>query len=82
MTKKELQTLKQEYNNKVFDTWYCFYKMEMAKTKENEDNYSRRLYTEIVVEEILKKLKINPEELLPENERDYIQKTAKKIVNQ
>ena len=37
MTKKELQTLKQEYNNKVFDTWYCFYKMEMAKTKENEN---------------------------------------------
>lgn len=63
MTKKELQTLKQEYSNKVFDTWYDFYKMKKIRTKENEDSYNRRLYTEIVVEEILEKLKINSEKI-------------------
>lgn len=79
MTKKELQALKQTYSNKIFDTWYGFYKMTVAKTKENEDRYSHKLYIEFAIEELLRTLKINPEELLSENERDYIQKIAKEV---
>ena len=76
MTKKELQTLKQEYKNAIFDSRYYFHKMSMARTKENEISYNYKLHTEVVIERILKGLKINPEELVSENERNYIQKVA------
>ena len=64
MTKKELQTLKQEYTNAIFDSCYYFHKMSMARTKDSK------------IERMLNVLKINPEELLSENERNYIQKVA------
>ena len=64
MTKKELQTLKQEYRNAIFDSCYYFHKMSMARTKDSK------------IERMLNVLKINPEELLSENERNYIQKVA------
>ena len=64
MTKKELQTLKQEYRNAIFDSCYYFHKMSMARTKDSK------------IERMLNVLKINPEELVSENERNYIQKVA------
>ena len=64
MTKKELQTLKHEYRNAIFDSCYYFHKMSMARTEDNK------------IERMLNVLKINPEELLSENERNYIQKVA------
>ena len=76
MTKKELQTLKQEYKNAIFDSWYYFHKMSMAGTKESKISYDLVKHTELVIERILDVLKINPEELLSENERNYIQKVA------
>ena len=76
MTKKELQTLKQEYKNVIFDTWYQFHKMKMSRTQKNEDSYNRKIHIEFEFERILQALKINPEELLSENERNYIQKVA------
>ena len=76
MTKKELQTLKQEYRNAIFDSCYYFYKISTARTQENEISYNYKLHTEVVIERILKGLKINPEELVSENERNYIQKVA------
>lgn len=36
MTKKEINALKQEYKNAIFDTWYAFYKMSVTRTQENE----------------------------------------------
>ena len=76
MTKKELQTLKQEYKNAIFDSRYYFHKMSMAGTKESKISYDLVKHTELVIERILNVLKINPEELLSENERNYIQKVA------
>ena len=76
MTKKELQTLKQEYRNAVFDSCYYFHKMSMARTKDIKIGYDLVKHTEVVIERILDVLKINPEELLAENERNYIQKVA------
>ena len=76
MTKKELQTLKQEYRNAIFDSCYYFHKMSMARTKDNKIGYDFVKHTELVIERILDVLKINPEELLSENERNYIQKVA------
>ena len=76
MTKKELQTLKQEYKNAIFDSRYYFHKMSMARTKESKISYDLVKHTELVIERILDVLKINPEELLSENERNYIQKVA------
>ena len=76
MTKKELQTLKQEYKNAIFETYRSFYKISTARTQENEISYNYKLHTEVVIERILDVLKINPEELLSENERNYIQKVA------
>ena len=76
MTKKEKEILKSEYKNVIFDTWYQFHKMKMARTQENENSYNRKIHIEIEFERILKALKINPEELLSENERNYIQKVA------
>ena len=75
MTKKELQTLKQEYKNAIFDSCYYFHKM-MARTKDSKINYDLVKHTELVIERLLDVLKINPEELLPENEREYIKKVA------
>ena len=48
----------------------------MSRTQENEDSYNRKRHIEIEFERILQALKINPEELLSENERNYIQKVA------
>lgn len=79
MTKKELQTLKQEYRNAIFDSWYYFHKMSMARTKESKIGYDLVKHTELVIERILEVLKINPEELLPESDRNYIEKIAKEI---
>lgn len=79
MTKKELHTLKQEYINAIFDSRYYFHKMSMARTKESKIGYDLVKHTELVIERILDVLKINPEELLPENERNYIQKIAKEV---
>ena len=76
MTKKELQTLKQEYRNAIFDSCYYFHKMSMARTKDSKIGYDLVKHTELVIERILDVLKINPEELLSENERNYIQKVA------
>lgn len=76
MTKKELQTLKQEYKNAIFETYHSFYKISTARTQENEISYNYKLHTEVVIERILKGLKINPEELVPENEKNYLQKIA------
>ena len=76
MTKKELQTLKQEYRNAIFDSCYYFHKMSMARTKDSKIGYDLVKHTELVIERILDVLKINPEELLSENERNYIQKIA------
>ena len=76
MTKKELQTLKQEYRNSIFDSRYYFHKMSMARTKESKISYDLVKHTELVIERILDVLKINPEELLPESEREYIKKVA------
>ena len=79
MTKKELQTLKQEYRNAIFDSWYYFHEMSMARTKESKIGYDLVKHTELVIERILEVLKINPEELLPESDRNYIEKIAKEI---
>lgn len=79
MTKKELQTLKQEYKNAIFDSQYYFHKMSMARTKETKISYDLVKHTELVIERILDVLKINPEELLPEEERDYIKKVAQEV---
>ena len=79
MTKKELQTLKQEYRNAIFDSRYYFHKMSMARTKESKIGYDLVKHTELVIERILEVLKINPEELLPESDRNYIEKIAKEI---
>ena len=76
MTKKELQTLKQEYRNAIFDSCYYFHKMSTARTKDSKIGYDLVKHTELVIERILDVLKINPEELLSENERNYIQKVA------
>ena len=76
MTKKELQTLKQEYKNAIFDSRYYFHKMSMARTKESKISYDLVKHTELVIERMLDVLKINPEELLPESEREYIKKVA------
>ena len=76
MTKKELQTLKQEYKNAIFDSCYYFHKISTARTQENEISYNYKLHTEVVIERILKGLKINPEELVSENEKNYLQKIA------
>ena len=76
MTKKELQTLKQEYRNAIFDSCYYFHKMSMTSTKDSKIGYDLVKHTELVIERILDVLKINPEELLSENERNYIQKVA------
>ena len=76
MTKKEKEILKNEYKNVIFDTWYQFYKMKMSRTQENEDSYNRKIHIVIEFERILQALKINPEELLSENERNYIHKVA------
>lgn len=53
--------------------------MSMARTKESKIGYDLVKHTELVIERILDVLKINPEELLPENERNYIQKIAKEV---
>ena len=66
MTKKELQTLKQEYRNAIFDSCYYFHKMSMARTKDSKIGYDLVKHTELVIERILDVLKINPEELLSE----------------
>ena len=76
MTKKELQTLKQEYKNAIFETYRSFYKISTARTQENEISYNYKLHTEVVIERIFKALGINPEELLSENEKNYLQKIA------
>ena len=80
MTKKELQTLKQEYKNAIFETYHSFYEISTARIQENEISYNYKLHTEVVIERILKGLKINPEELLSENERNYIQKVVQEVV--
>ena len=80
MTKKELQTLKQEYKNAIFETYHSFYKISTARTQENEISYNYKLHTEVVIERILKGLKINPEELLSEAEREYIKKVVQEVV--
>lgn len=79
MTKKELQTLKQVYRNAIFDSQYYFHKMSMARTKESKIGYDLIKHTELVIERILNVLKINPEELLPESDRNYIEKIVKEI---
>lgn len=79
MTKKELQTLKQEYRNAIFDSQYYFHKMSMARTKGSKISYDLVKHTELVIERILNVLKINPEELLPESDRNYIEKIVKEI---
>lgn len=79
MTKKEINALKQEYKNAIFDTWYAFYKMSVTRTQENENSYNRRILIEIEVEKILKALGINLEKLLSEEEKDYIQNIAKEV---
>ena len=81
MTKKELQTLKQEYRNAMFDSCYYFHKMSMARTKDSKIGYDLVKHTELVIERILDVLKINPEELLSENERNYIKKIAMETAN-
>lgn len=81
MTKKELQILKQEYKNAICRTYRSFYKISTARTRENEISYNYSLHTEVVIERILKGLKINPEELLSENEKDYLQKIAMETVS-
>ena len=81
MTKKELQTLKQEYRNAIFDSCYYFHKMSMARTKDSKIGYDLVKHTELVIERILDVLKINPEELLSGNERNYIQKIAMETAN-
>ena len=81
MTKKELQTLKQEYRNAIFDSCYYFHKMSMARTKDSKIGYDLVKHTELVIERILDVLKINPEELLAENERNYIKKIAMETAN-
>ena len=48
----------------------------MARTKDSKIGYDLVKHTELVIERILDVLKINPEELLTENERNYIQKGA------
>ena len=80
MTKKELQTLKQEYKNAIFDSCYYFHKMSMARTKESKISYDLVKHTELVIERILDVLKINPEELLSEAEREYIKKVVQEVV--
>lgn len=80
MTKKELQTLKQEYKNAIFDSRYYFHKMSMARTKESKISYDLVKHTELVIERILDVLKINPEELLSEAEREYIKKVVQEVV--
>ena len=80
MTKKELQTLKQEYKNAIFDSCYYFHKMSMAKTKDSKIGYDLVKHTELVIERILDVLKINPEELLSEAEREYIKKVVQEVV--
>ena len=80
MTKKELQTLKQEYRNAIFDSCYCFHKMSMAGTKDSKIGYDLVKHTELVIERILDVLKINPEELLSEAEREYIKKVVQEVV--
>ena len=80
MTKKELQTLKQEYRNAIFDSCYYFHKMSMARTKDNKIGYDLVKHTELVIERILDVLKINPEELLSEAEREYIKKVVQEVV--
>ena len=80
MTKKELQTLKQEYRNAIFDSCYYFYKMSMARTKDSKIGYDLVKHTELVIERILDVLKINPEELLSEAEREYIKKVVQEVV--
>ena len=52
MTKKELQTLKQEYKNAIFETYHSFYKISTARTQENEISYNYKLHTEVVIERI------------------------------
>ena len=80
MTKKELQTLKQEYRNAIFDSCYYFHKMSMARTKDSKISYDLVKHTELVIERILNVLKINPEELLSEAEREYIKKVVQEVV--
>ena len=80
MTKKELQTLKQEYRNAIFDSCYYFHKMSMTRTKDSKIGYDLVKHTELVIERILDVLKINPEELLSEAEREYIKKVVQEVV--
>ena len=53
----------------------------MARTKDSKIGYDLVKHTELVIERILDALKINPEELLAENERNYIQKIAMETAN-
>lgn len=57
MTKKEMQILKQEYKNIVFNTWYHFYKMSASRTQENENSYDHKIYIEINLENYFQKRK-------------------------
>ena len=48
----------------------------MARTKDSKIGYDLVKHTALVIERLWDVLKINPEELLSENERNYIQKVA------
>lgn len=79
MTKKELQTLRQEYRNAIYDSCYYFHKMSMARTKDSKIGYDLVKHTELVIERMLDVLKINPEELVSENEKKLLAKIAMEL---
>ena len=79
MTKKEKEILKKEYKSAVFDCYYWFLVSEKTQTEDDKKRYLRNVSAEITLESLIKALNIR--DLLPEEERNELRKTAKEVVN-
>lgn len=80
MTKKELQILKRQYKEIVFDHYYYRYLAKIAKTQDAMEAYHKNINNEVMIEILLRSLNLDPEILLNAEERRNLRELARESV--